>query len=667
MLKIAAVIVLLLVGLGAAAYAITGGPSSGGQAPRYLTATASRGNVVRSAVATGTVGAVSTYGLSFGQQAQLVTSTTAAGNGGGGTWLVSAVDVKAGDTVHAGDILARADASSLTVQLEVASANLASANAKLETDQGGPSADVVASAQDSVTQAQQSYSAVVTSRKDAQASNNLSVAQAQQALKNAETQLATDKAGPTSETIASAKDSVTQAELSVKNAQQSLLDLQAQDQLTLQGAQSSLQNAQQSLADLQAQDALTLQAAQNQWNDAYSKYYADLKAGDPLAVQADLVAIANAKANVATVQAKIEAAERQAQTQIDSAQAGLASTQLKIASSERQAQTQVDSAQQALTAAQHNYALKVTPSTTVIAADEQAVTNARSNLTAAIIRAQTASHSAENQVTSAQASVAAAEHNYATKVAPASAAQIAQDQAAVASAKAAIATAQQALDLASLTAPVDGTVVSVNLASGSLAPSGYAVVVQTAQLTVTAQFTETDIASLALGQPATVTITAVNQVIDATVSSVAAQPTSSSSGSSVVTYNVVLALANPPASVRVGMSASVSVTTAQVSDVIAVPSVALRGSAGNYSILVLDASGQAQSVPVEVGLIANGSAEISSGLGGGETVVTGTVSARQGTTTTTGAGFGVPGLGGGGFGGGTRGGGTGGTPPGGQP
>jgi macrolide-specific efflux system membrane fusion protein len=95
-------------------------------------------------------------------------------------------------------------------------------------------------------------------------------------------------------------------------------------------------------------------------------------------------------------------------------------------------------------------------------------------------------------------------------------------------------------------------------------------------------------------------------------------------------------------------------------NVIAVPSVALRGTSGNYAVLVLDPSGQPQPVSVTVGLVSNGLAEIQGGLTEGERVVTGTVAARQGTTTT-GGGIAIPGgFGGGGGGSFIRGGGQGG-------
>jgi hypothetical protein len=103
------------------------------------------------------------------------------------------------------------------------------------------------------------------------------------------------------------------------------------------------------------------------------------------------------------------------------------------------------------------------------------------------------------------------------------------------------------------------------------------------------------------------------------------------------------------------MTASVAVTTAQAADVIAVPAIALVGSAGSYGVRVIAADGTSQVTPVEVGLVTSSLAEIKSGLSGGETVSIGTVSARSSTTTTIGGGVGIPGVGGGFGGGGGRG------------
>ena len=98
------------------------------------------------------------------------------------------------------------------------------------------------------------------------------------------------------------------------------------------------------------------------------------------------------------------------------------------------------------------------------------------------------------------------------------------------------------------------------------------------------------------------------------------------------------------------MTADVTITIDSATNVLTVPAAALRGSTGNYSVLVLGADGTPTAQPVEVGLITNTTAEIKSGLTDGQQVVTGVNTAQTGSPTTVTGGFGVPG---GGFGGGT--------------
>jgi macrolide-specific efflux system membrane fusion protein len=147
-------------------------------------------------------------------------------------------------------------------------------------------------------------------------------------------------------------------------------------------------------------------------------------------------------------------------------------------------------------------------------------------------------------------------------------------------------------------------------------------------------------------------VTALGQTLDGTVSQITPTAATAAGGSSVVTYAVQITLTNAPAAVLSGMSASIAVTTAEASNVIAVPAIALDGSAGNYSVRVIAADGSSQLVPVQVGLVTTSLAEIQSGVTAGDTVAIGTVSARTSTTTTTGGGVAIPGIGVGGGGGG---------------
>jgi RND family efflux transporter MFP subunit len=194
---------------------------------------------------------------------------------------------------------------------------------------------------------------------------------------------------------------------------------------------------------------------------------------------------------------------------------------------------------------------------------------------------------------------------------------------------------------ATIVAPVDGTVVTVNAVAGADLSSGPAVALSSGSLEVTADFTETDLPSLKLGQPASVTVDAVNTTIAGKVTAIA--PSAAASSGSVVTYSVTIELTTPPAAARPGMSANASVTIASATGVLTIPAIALSGSAINgYTVLVLGQDGTAQTRDVTVGLVTSTQAEVQSGLQAGEAVVTGTTAAQT-TTTTTGGGFGLPG------------------------
>ena len=203
-----------------------------------------------------------------------------------------------------------------------------------------------------------------------------------------------------------------------------------------------------------------------------------------------------------------------------------------------------------------------------------------------------------------------------------------------------------------LVAPADGIVTAVNIVAGSAAPSGVAVTLDSTAYEVTAEVVETDVASMRLQQPATVCVSAIGADLDGTVVAIAPTATTASGSSGVVSYAVTVALKQPPATLRAGMTADVTITTASASGVLAVPAAALRGSEGNYTVLVMSATGTPESKPVTVGLITSSLVEIKSGLSAGDVVVTGTSSTQRTTTGTGGGGGGtfvVPGGGGGGF------------------
>jgi len=194
-----------------------------------------------------------------------------------------------------------------------------------------------------------------------------------------------------------------------------------------------------------------------------------------------------------------------------------------------------------------------------------------------------------------------------------------------------------------IVAPAAGTVTAINIAAGLDAPSGAAITVDGTSFQVTADVVESDVSSVQLGQTAAVTVAALGADLTGTVSAIARTAADSGSSNGVVSYAVTIELASPPKELRSGMTADITITTASAEAVLAVPAAAIRGIAGNYSVLVL-ANGAPEVRPVTVGLMTSSLVEITSGLSAGELVVTGTSSQQR--TGTGSSGFGP---GGGGF------------------
>ena len=120
------------------------------------------------------------------------------------------------------------------------------------------------------------------------------------------------------------------------------------------------------------------------------------------------------------------------------------------------------------------------------------------------------------------------------------------------------------------------------------------------ELEVSVAFAESDVTDIDVGQEATLTFPGLD---DATgtgeVTSISPTATTSSS---VVTYAALVAITEHPDDLRLGQSASVTITTASVEDVTIVPSVAVTTSGTRSTVTVVSDGAQAVT-PVEVGVV----------------------------------------------------------------
>ncbi|MFD4675632.1 efflux RND transporter periplasmic adaptor subunit [Lentzea sp. NPDC058450] len=199
-----------------------------------------------------------------------------------------------------------------------------------------------------------------------------------------------------------------------------------------------------------------------------------------------------------------------------------------------------------------------------------------------------------------------------------------------------------------LTAPGDGTITSVTGAIGqkvgsgssssssnstssttsTTTTSGFVVVTDLKNLVVKANVSESDVSKLKADQTATVTVNAMSGTpIQAKVTTVDLTPTTANN---VVQYGVSLALTQPPAELKPGQSASVEVTVASATGVLAVPAAAVQTVNGASSVAVLENGAETRKT-VEIGVRGDQYVEIKSGLTAGEEVVLPQVSTSNNT------------------------------------
>lgn len=273
---------------------------------------------------------------------------------------------------------------------------------------------------------------------------------------------------------------------------------------------------------------------------------------------------------------------------------------------------------------------------------------ARAELALADARVRAANRSQARDAANRAKSVAEAQQNAAGTQMSAAQAQQNQAGAALSTARAQLAAAEKALDEAALIAPMAGTVVSiasqVGEALGSAGPAGsvgdgFIVLADLSDFVVTADFAEADVVGIEVGQEVSVTFDAIpGGGVTGIVLEVGLVGGVDPAGGRLTTYEVTISVPQAPQGLRVGMTAQASITTETRSDVLAAPVTALIEQDGQTFVQLLLDDGTLSAVEVSVGIQGGYWIEITSGLTGGERVVTGATGE-------------IPGVGGGGFGG----------------
>lgn len=182
----------------------------------------------------------------------------------------------------------------------------------------------------------------------------------------------------------------------------------------------------------------------------------------------------------------------------------------------------------------------------------------------------------------------------------------------IAAAEARIAALNATINLASLSAPITGTVTDVNSMVGDQVNIGTQAfrLDDLSHLLVDVQIPEVDINSIKVGQSVDLTFDAIiNKAYQGKVTSVANVGTVQSG---LVTFKVTIELLNPDEQVRPGMTAAVNIVINQLEDVLTVPNRAVRLVEGQTVVYLLK-NNAVEKVSIEIGASSDTISEVLSG------------------------------------------------------
>ncbi|PWB38681.1 MAG: hypothetical protein C3F02_03140 [Parcubacteria group bacterium] len=213
----------------------------------------------------------------------------------------------------------------------------------------------------------------------------------------------------------------------------------------------------------------------------------------------------------------------------------------------------------------------------------------------------------------------------------------------------ALSDARQKLADYSVRAPFDGVLADVTVAKGDPASSGTAVATLISQQSLAQiSLNEIDAAKIKVGQKATLTFDAIT---DLSLTGVVADiDTLGTVSQGVVSYNVKISLDTQDDRVKPGMTVSASIITDMKSDVLLVPSTAIKTQGSSSYVLVPDEtvsgdisvsngiilSKAPRQITVQTGLSDDTSTEITSGLAESQQIIVRTISSAASTSSTSG-------------------------------
>ncbi len=447
--------------------------------------------------------------------------------------------------------------------------------------------------------------------------------------------LKTDK---TAEEIALAQ---AEAELNVLTAQQALHDIYSTAQVDAAQALKDVEDAGQALEDLKNSDLQKAEAAQavaeaeQAVKTAQQSYNGTRSTADDNTIAKAYAELVLAKANLVDIQSKFDDYYKKSDDDLEKA-----SMQLKLSS----AQDAYD------TAAAYYNAVTGTGSKLDLQQTAADLAAAQAQLADAQREYERVKDGpTPGELALAEANLAVAKAKYETLKDGADPADIAKSEAELANAKAELAVAKEDQAVIDLTAPQDGTILSIDTSVGAEVSAGAIITLaDLSQPSLEIYLDETDLDMVAVGNEADVVFDALPD--DTFTGHIIQVSPSLETVSNVATVVAQVELdagsSTKMQSLPVGSNATVDVIGGRAENAVLVPVEAVRGiSPGEYAVFVVE-NGEPTLQSVTVGLKDYTYAQITSGLEAGETVTTGTVATNQtNQSSSTGSNSNMPGMG----------------------
>ncbi len=593
-------IILLVVGYGVFTLA-----SGGKQKTTYETAAAERTSLKQTVEVTGELKPAARIDLAFKSSG-----------------IIQTINVKIGDTVKQGDVLAELKADDIVFASRSADASLALAEANLRARLAGETEQSIRVAEASVESAQAAYDKAVTDLSSTKLTTANAVRVSELAVQTAQNNLANQDA-TVSQTVQNAYDSARTSLLTAIGPLQTALT--DGDEVT--GVDNTAAN-QTYLNVLGFLDQGALERAKNSYlvaKAAKNTAEASVKTLSATSTKEQIQSVGGTLSDAITkVQAYLTDVQKVLAASLTSqylTAATLASLKTTIDADRVSVSTQNSTVLTALQTIKNSELTR----TQTIEQLQDAYDTAVTNLTTAQTNAETQVRGAEATVSIQKAALDSARATLDLKKAPPREVDLAGLRAQVAQAAANADKATNDVQNIQIIAPVDGTVSDVIPDLGELIQAGITSIklVGTERFDIEALVPEADIANVEVGQPATITLDAYGD--DVTFhGTVTAEDPDQTKVQDAVYYKIRVQIEPEGRDIKPGMTANVVVETDKRDNTIVIPLRAVRTKDDGQKIVRIMKGDTPEERVVTLGLRGDeGRVEILTGLTEGELVVTG--------------------------------------------